>query len=301
MKKTLALILAIVMCFSLFVVGASAANDEFTDKAEIDHTKAVNLLVGLGVINGMGDGTFAPDGTVTRAQMCQIVAKICNGGKLPNVNTTEQHFTDVPTNHWAFQAVEYCVGKGIVAGMGDGTFKPDQALTASQCAKMLLVAMGYNETAHKLTGASWEIYTAIYANANDFYKELADVAVDQPISREHVAQMARNMLDARVVKASQEIDSNGVITTKYSQTNAAGTSDNPDVIEEYFGVVIENGYITGYSYNKTKGEWTYDVTANATYGGEKIAATDDPIAKSSLIAKEDYTALIGRKVVFVYD
>ena len=124
MKKTLALILAIVMCFSLFAIGASAANEEFTDKAEINHTKAVNLLVGLGVINGMGDGTFAPNGTVTRAQMCQIVAKICNGGVLPNVNTTEQHFTDVPTSHWAFKAVEYCVGKGIVAGFGDGTFKP---------------------------------------------------------------------------------------------------------------------------------------------------------------------------------
>lgn len=301
MKKTLALILAIVMCFSLFVMGASATTEEFTDKAEIDHTEAVNLLVGLGVINGMGDGTFAPDGTVTRAQMCQIVAKICNGGKLPNVNTTEQHFTDVPTNHWAFQAVEYCVGKGIVAGMGDGTFKPDQALTASQCAKMLLVAMGYNETAHKLTGASWEIYTAIYANANDFYDELEDIAVDQPITREHVAQMARNMLDAPVVKANQQVDSNGVITTTYSQTNAAGTADNNDVIEEYFGVVIENGYITGYSYNKTKGEWTYDVTSDACFGGDAIADNDDPVEATSLIAKVDYTGLIGRKVVFVYD
>ena len=301
MKKTLALILAIVMCFSLFAIGASAANEEFTDKAEIDHTKAVNLLVGLGVINGMGDGTFAPNGTVTRAQMCQIVAKICNGGVLPNVNTTEQHFTDVPTSHWAFKAVEYCVGKGIVAGFGDGTFKPEQALTASQCAKMLLVAMGFNETAHKLTGASWEIYTAIYANANDFYKELSDVAVDQPITREHVAQMARNMLDARVVKAAQEIDSNGVITTKYSQTNAAGTADNPDVIEEYFGVVIENGYLTGSSYNKTKKEWTYNVTADAAFGGDEIAKNDDPIQAKSLVSKTDYNSLTGRKVVFVYD
>ena len=304
MKKTLALILAIVMCFSLFAIGASAASEEFTDKAEINHTEAVNLLVGLGVINGMGDGTFAPNGTVTRAQMCQIVAKICNGGVLPNVNTTEQHFTDVPTSHWAFQAVEYCVGKGIVAGFGDGTFQPEQALTASQCAKMLLVAMGFNETAHKLTGASWEIYTAIYANANDFYKELSDVAVDQPITREHVAQMARNMLDARVVKANQSIDSDGKITTTYSQTTTTGigsSRDNDKVIEEYFGVVIENGYITGYSYNKTKGEWTYDVTDKATYGSETIAANDDPVAKSSLIAKEDYTSLIGRKVVFVYD
>ena len=301
MKKTLALILAIVMCFSLFAIGASAASEEFTDKAEINHTEAVNLLVGLGVINGMGDGTFAPNGTVTRAQMCQIVAKICNGGVLPNVNTTEQHFTDVPTNHWAFQAVEYCVGKGIVAGFGDGTFKPEQALTASQCAKMLLVAMGYDETAHKLTGASWEIYTAIYANANDFYKELADVAVDQPITRENVAQMARNMLDARVVKAAQEIDSNGVITTKYSQTNAAGTADNPDVIEEYFGVVIENGYLTGSSYNKTKKEWTYTVSNKACYGGEAIADNDDPVQAKSLVSKTDYNSLTGRKVVFVYD
>lgn len=301
MKKTLALILALVMCFSLFAIGASAATEEFTDKAEIEHIEAVNLLVALGVINGMGDGTFGPDGIVTRAQMAQIVAKICNGGKLPNVNASAQTFSDVPTSHWAFQAVEYCVGKGIVAGMGDGTFNPDAQLTPSQCAKMLLVAMGYNETAHKLTGASWEIYTAIYANSNDFYEEIEDVNVSAPITREHVAQMVNNMLEAPIVEAEQEIDSNGVITTKYSQTNANGTADNDDVVTEYFGALIEYGYLTGSSYNKTKEEWTYKFSAGAEFGGDAIDANDDPFSGPNLKSKVDYVALTGRKVCVVYD
>ena len=45
---------------------ASAA---FTDQADLKATDAVDMLVALGVVDGFEDGSFQPNGTVTRAQM----------------------------------------------------------------------------------------------------------------------------------------------------------------------------------------------------------------------------------------
>lgn len=58
----------------------------FDDNAEIaDYAKAaIETLSGAGIINGMGDGTFAPKGSVTRAQSAKVVYGLLNlsgGGK----------------------------------------------------------------------------------------------------------------------------------------------------------------------------------------------------------------------------
>ena len=55
-------------------------NVTFTDESEIsDYAKeAVSYLASAGIINGMGDGTFAPAGTVTRAQAAKVVYGLLN-------------------------------------------------------------------------------------------------------------------------------------------------------------------------------------------------------------------------------
>ena len=62
LKKVLALVLAFACAFTMF---AGAA---FTDSADIKATEAVDMLTALGVIDGFEDGSFQPNGTVTRAQ-----------------------------------------------------------------------------------------------------------------------------------------------------------------------------------------------------------------------------------------
>ncbi len=70
LKKTLALVLVLAMMFSLCIT----ASADFTDAEEITNELAVNTLVALGVIEGMPDGSFDPDGTLTRAQAAKIIA-----------------------------------------------------------------------------------------------------------------------------------------------------------------------------------------------------------------------------------
>jgi len=51
-------------------------------------------------------------------------------------------FTDVPTNHWAFQFVEALVASGITAGCGGGNYCPDEPVTRAQMAVYLAAALG---------------------------------------------------------------------------------------------------------------------------------------------------------------
>ena len=75
MKKLLALVLALVMSMSLVTI----SNAAFSDADKISHDEAVDVLYTLGVINGMPDGSFAPAGNVTRAEMAKMITIIMLG------------------------------------------------------------------------------------------------------------------------------------------------------------------------------------------------------------------------------
>ena len=73
LKKILALVLAFACAFTMFAGAAS-----FTDEADIQAKDAVNMLTQLGVIEGYEDGSFNPDGVVTRAEMAKMIFVVRN-------------------------------------------------------------------------------------------------------------------------------------------------------------------------------------------------------------------------------
>lgn len=193
------------MVIGMMVVGANAA---FNDQADIKYTEAVDMLVGLGVIDGMGNNTFAPNGTLTRAQAAKMVAYVKAGA---NENTVsyydgETKFTDVKANHnWAKGSINYCVANGIIAGMTATTYQPDATLTGAQLAKMLLVALGYPATSEKdtetLTGPNWQVNTMRKATEAGLFKGLdSSFAAVKAVTRQEASQIIYNALNAMTVK-----------------------------------------------------------------------------------------------------
>jgi hypothetical protein len=94
------------------------------------------------IVEGYGDGTYRPQEVVTRAQMAVYIARSLAGGDAyvppgPGVAT----FPDVPTDHWAFRHVQYCVSQGVVAGYPDNTYRPDAELDRGQMAVFIARAM----------------------------------------------------------------------------------------------------------------------------------------------------------------
>lgn len=242
LKRVLSLALASVMLIGMMVVGASAANyDDFSDKDKIVNKEAVSTLVELGVIAGKDDGTYDPTGIVTRAEMAKMICVVLNGGKDPSLgDVTKYSYTDT-VGHWAAPYIEYCAIRNIVAGKGDGTFGPNETVTGSQAAKMLLVAAGYQSAIEGFTGANWEVNTNVRANAVGLYDGL-DINPSQGLTRDSAAQMVYNILDVEQVTYKYTLVANGDGTFT-SVTEIDKTADNKTVLEDKFGAVKVEGVV----------------------------------------------------------
>jgi hypothetical protein len=115
----------------------------FSDAAEITYTKAAEVTAGLGLFAGAG-GKFMPKSNLTRAQMATIIVKMLNGSDV-NADSFKGtgKFNDVAgfEGGWAEGYVNWCSTLGIVAGYGDGTFRPGNAVTTAEAATMLINAL----------------------------------------------------------------------------------------------------------------------------------------------------------------
>lgn len=105
----------------------------FSDVAEGKwYAEAVNALAAAGIVNGYGNGTFNPNGLITRAEMAQMIYKA-----LGEDAYFEHGFVDVQPSSWYYNAVTVLYAYGIINGMGDGTFQPTANATRAQSAQIL--------------------------------------------------------------------------------------------------------------------------------------------------------------------
>lgn len=95
----------------------------------------ITSLAEQGVINGITPTTFEPDSNLTRAQFLTLLSKIDPKESLTVQNIS--NFNDVKQSDWFCQAVNWGVDKGIVQGMGDGRFAPDEKVSREQMCVMI--------------------------------------------------------------------------------------------------------------------------------------------------------------------
>ena len=220
LKRVLSLALTGTMLAGMMTIGASAANKDFTDADEIQHTEAVNVMSTLGVLKGKDTGAFDPNTTVTRAEMAKIICVMLNGGNDPTLGSASSAmFSDI-NGHWARSYIEYCASMNIIAGQGDGTFAPDAPVTGAAAAKMLLVAMGYDSSIFEFTGADWEINVNRRANEAKLYEEIKNIDTSVGLSRDNTAQMAYNALEAKIMETTYDkVISSGEVSWSYGLSN----------------------------------------------------------------------------------
>ena len=122
LKKTLAVVLAFAMIFSMGVSTFAAYSDveEGTTVGE-----AVGILSNLGIFTGFEDGTFKPNDTVTRAQMAAIICRTLGYEDQAAASTGTTNFYDVAASHWASGYINVAESLQIVNGYGNGAFGPE--------------------------------------------------------------------------------------------------------------------------------------------------------------------------------
>ncbi|MDO5785603.1 MAG: leucine-rich repeat protein [Eubacteriales bacterium] len=105
----------------------------------------VHYVLDKGLMVGIGDNKFAPNATLTRAELAQI---LYNKAGKPAV-TKPSTFTDVPAGKWYADAIAWAEQNNVVYGVGGGKFAPDQTITREAIAAM----MYRNENSPAVTGA----------------------------------------------------------------------------------------------------------------------------------------------------
>lgn len=105
----------------------SADNRWFTDLDSCNYADAVNALGTYELLLGDGNGKFRPDDTMTRAEVCALLAQALN-----LTATAGGYFTDVADSRWYAGSVNAMATLGLVDGVGDGKFDPYGTMTQEQ-------------------------------------------------------------------------------------------------------------------------------------------------------------------------
>ena len=269
--------LAFACAFTMF---AGAA---FTDQADIKvKSDVVDTLVSLGVIEGFEDGSFQPNGTVTRAQMAKMIYVLRTGNSDASAyNDDKTSFTDIGS-HWARGYIKYCQSLGIIAGKSSTIFAPNANVTAQEAAKMLLVTLGYDAQKAGLTGAGWASKTNALADEAGLLEDV-NTSFTAACPRQYAAQLIYNAIDAVTVAWRDDA---------YTKYNYNG-SENKTVGEKYMGLNKTVGILNDVTKDTDKNTFSLTVNVNTTESNGKKLGTFTKVTK-------DYSALKYQKVKVLY-
>ena len=185
---------------------APKADISFSDISGNANEKAIIELASRGIINGMGDGTFAPNATMTRAQFAAIVTR-----SLGFEAEATSKFTDVPASKWYAGYIGAANGKGIVNGRSATTFDPEGLITRQEAAvmvtnaaKICMMKTDLDSTKMRdtlaqfsdyITIADWAKNAMAFCYSEGIYDE-SDLNTNPTtyIHRGEIAQMLYNML-----------------------------------------------------------------------------------------------------------
>ena len=295
------------MMLSVMVVGAGAA---FSDQSKIKNTEAVDACTALNIIGGYPDGSFKPEGNITRAEVTKMICVALNGGKEPNLATNATPtFSDVRTNAnsaWAEKYIESCYAQGIVSGVGGGKFAPAGNVTGTQLAKMLLVSLGYKSENEGFTGNAWATNVNTIASAKGLYEGLETLDVSAALTRDSAARMIWNALQAYEVeyKTTLTTDKNGQLTSQITvQDKVVGsTNDKITLLRDKYDAWVNVGTLVGVSSNEiTLTMSDADQTASdlVNYIGTGSQRQADPTIKFSKLTT-DYSSLVGQRVKVLF-
>ncbi len=143
--------------YTLREPGSLSIEELFPDVAGHWGASYVDVLYRRGVVNGVAEGSFAPNGTVTRAMLVTILGRV--DGVQPE-NWGSPAFSDVNASAWYGPYVAWAESRGIVLGYEDGTFRPNAPVTREQ---MALIFMRYASSREIVLG---ETETAPFADAD---------------------------------------------------------------------------------------------------------------------------------------
>ena len=151
-------------------------------------------------------GGFGDSGGSTSGGSSSGGASFGGLGSVPvpvvNEKPKNEAFSDI-NGHWATDAINTLVGKGVLAGFEDGTFRPEENVTRAQFVKMIVTAFNINSTANdiKFSDVSADMWHSQYviaaASNNLIFGNDGNFRPDEQITREDAAVILHRLLSLK--------------------------------------------------------------------------------------------------------
>ena len=289
MKKLLAMVLALVMTLSL-AVSANAFKDD--TKISDDYAEAVAVLNGMGVFKGYEDGSFKPEGNITRAEVATIVYRIYTADVAKNdksgLYATYNKFSDMAGASWAAGYIGYCANASLVKGYPDGTFKPSGKVTGYEVLAMILRAVGYDKN-NEFSGADWALHVAQTAQQLGILDNVAKTTdLNAPASRELVAELLFQGIQKAQVTYTPAF---GYVTDKVINTKTNSLGEKNFKLASAVASDKWGRPATKWTYNTGDKSTTFVAKADVSY--TKAVAECDVAHDLGLSADTAYTLIVN--------
>lgn len=209
MKKFIAmLVTAAMLTASVFQTVSFAAFSDVGDDNQ--YKNAITTLSTLSVIAGYDDGTFKPEGAITRAEFTKLIVFMLG---LQDIKYSTYTFDDVDPTHWARDFIQTGYDRKIISGYEDGTFKSENPVKYAEALKMIVCTLGYEDFALARTTVTdgWADRYIQEAGSLGLMKGISGGDYYGDATRGMVAQMLYNALE---IKMNENNGYNWVSTEK---------------------------------------------------------------------------------------
>ena len=106
--------------------GTAEMSMDFSDASGSAYEKEINTLAAYRIVFG-DKGKFRPGDTMTRAEICALLAQA-----LDVYSSADGYFTDVPKGSWYASSVNAMASLGLISGVGGGRFAPNATMTQEE-------------------------------------------------------------------------------------------------------------------------------------------------------------------------
>ncbi|MBY0222645.1 S-layer homology domain-containing protein [Sporosarcina aquimarina] len=128
---------AVILSRAFDLAPVDNAKTSFSDVPKTHrYYKEISAIANANIVGGYSDGTFNPNGQLTRAQMAMILVKAY---KLEGESSAK--FKDVSPQHGAYKQIHILANHGITTGNEKGEFMPGRAVNRAQFSAFLYRSM----------------------------------------------------------------------------------------------------------------------------------------------------------------
>ncbi len=239
MKKILVVLLSFILLIQNISSAVFASQTEENSNAKAEFMKTIGVMTAL---------PANYDSYVSRAEFAMYAARVIGVSEYGEAD--KRMFIDVPMDHWAVYAINGLVDRDVISSDPEGKFRPDDAITVEEAAKILVCALGYKPYAEAYGG-----YPTGYIKAAKQCGIISSGYNDANLTYFDTIEMLYNALNTEILEGvefsdeaikyshSEEVTSLSIYHNIYSIEGTVNAADGVSINEDYyvnFGEIMVN-------------------------------------------------------------